>query len=163
MISHWNASSGGTGALARPRPTVRLVLALGLAAVASVGHAAPPQPGPAEPPTATASADVRLVAANAMTASAVFAVDGQLQSVKRGERVLATELRLVHVGASGALIERIDAQADGTARFQLAVGATLPPLPVQTPPDSVPARTAAVVSSRSVQSRQGADTDAPTQ
>lgn len=108
-------------------------------------------------------AEVRLVAANAAAATAVFAIDGVLQSVRRGERVIAAPLRLVHVGAEGVLIERADADADHAARFQLAVGATLPAIPSEAPPDNVPARTSVVVQSRPVQSRQGADTDAPIQ
>lgn len=159
MVSHWNASSGGKGASARLRRSA--LLAFLLASSAGSHAAAPAAEAAAE--KVAASAEVRLVAANAAAATAVFAIDGVLQSVKRGERVAATPLRLLHVGAQGVLIERVDADADRAARFQLAVGATLPAPPADTRPDQVPIRTSLVVQPRSVQSRQGADSDAPTQ
>ena len=159
MLIRWNASLRGRGAFARLR---RSALAGLLVAFASGAHAAAPAPVDTPVPAAPL-VQVRLVAANAAAATAVFAVDGELQSIRRGEHLAAASLRLVHVGAHGVLIERIDTDADRAARFQLAVGATLPAPPSDIKPGPVLSRASSVEQFRPVQSRQGADTDAPIQ
>ena len=69
---------------------------------------------------------VRVVATHSVAESAVFSIDGRLRSVTIGSPVGDSPWRLVHVAASGVLVEAGSAEGMPVGRFFVRIGYPLP-------------------------------------
>ncbi len=98
----------------RPRfPIARWVLPLSLAWFSCASAQGTPEP-------------VRVVAAHSAAESAVFSIDGQLRSVAIGGPVGDSPWRLVHIAASGVLVEAGSGEGMPAGRFFVRTGHSLP-------------------------------------